>query len=151
MRDKGAWYVVAQAALMFAALLAPVLGARAASWPAAAIAVGVVVAAAGVAIAAIASVTLGRSLSPFPKPKAGSQLVEHGVFSVVRHPIYTGLTLFVIGWGLAWSSLAGIGGGVVLLAFFDIKARREERWLDATFAGYSEYKQRVKKLIPLVY
>jgi protein-S-isoprenylcysteine O-methyltransferase Ste14 len=59
--------------------------------------------------------------------------------------------VFVLGWGLIWSSLATVVGALVLLVFFDFKARREECWLEAKFAGYAEYKRRVKKLIPFIY
>ncbi|SRR6266545_5177447 len=152
MSGKGEWYVVAQAVLMPAALLAPVLGVRSASWPGTVVVGGVLLAVAGLGVAALASLALGRrSLSPFPKPRTGATLVQHGVFSVIRHPIYSGLTVFVLGWGLVWSSVATVAGALVLLVFFDVKARREERWLEAKFAGYAAYKGRVKKLIPLIY
>lgn len=151
MTGRGAGYVVAQAVLMVAALLAPAF-ARADGWPVALAVAGAIVAAAGIGMAAAASVTLGRrSLSPFPKPRTGAVLVSHGIFSVVRHPIYTGLTLLVLGWGLAWSGPVTIVGALVLLVFFDVKARREERWLVATFTEYTEYRRQVKKLVPLVY
>ena len=35
--------------------------------------------------------------------------------------------------------------------FFDIKSRREERWLMARFPAYASYRKRVRKLIPLIY
>jgi protein-S-isoprenylcysteine O-methyltransferase Ste14 len=152
MSGKGVWYVVVQAVLMLAALLAPVFGARSGSWPSAVVALGSLLAVAGVGIAAAASIALGRrSLSPLPKPRPGATLVQHGVFTLVRHPIYTGLTLFVLGWGLAWSSLLTVAGALVLLAFFDVKARREEHWLAAKFPDYAAYSQRVNKLIPFIY
>ena len=152
MSGKGAWYVVVQTVLMLAALLAPPLGLRSASWPGAVVVAGGLLAVAGLGVVVSASVALGqRSLSPFPKPRERAVLVEHGVFSVVRHPIYSGLTLFVLGWGLAWSSLATVVGALVLLVFFDVKSRREERWLDEKFADYPAYKRRVKKLVPYVY
>lgn len=152
MNGKGTGYVVVQFVLLVPALIAPLLGARSASWPVAVTVVGGLVAAAGLALTAAASVALGqRNLSPFPKPKPGAGLVQHGVFSVVRHPIYSGLTLFVLGWGLAWGSVVTLLATLVLLVFFDVKARREERWLTATFADYTDYQRRVKKLIPFIY
>ena len=42
-------------------------------------------------------------------------------------------------------------GRCVLFVFFDVKSRLEERWLTEKFAGYPEYRTRVKKLIPWVY
>src|SRR4051812_30044565 len=35
--------------------------------------------------------TLGSSLTPFPRPKADSELITGGIYACVRHPIYTGL------------------------------------------------------------
>jgi protein-S-isoprenylcysteine O-methyltransferase Ste14 len=99
----------------------------------------------------LGSVALGRNLTPFPKPTEDGSLVERRIFSVVRHPIYSGFTLFAFGWGLVWNSSATLIAALVLLFFFDIKARREERWLEAKFGSYAAYKKRVKKLIPLVY
>lgn len=153
---RGEWYVVAQAVFLPAALLAPILDTRAsdqsASWPAFTVALGGLLCAAGVVIVVLGSIALGRSnLSPFPKPKEGGSLVESGIFSVVRHPIYSGFTFFGFGWGLAWNSIAALIAALALIVFFDIKARREEFWLQEKFAGYTDYKSRVKKLIPFVY
>ena len=55
------------------------------------------------------------------------------------------------GWALAWHSIAGALLPIVLLAFFDMKARREERWLEAAYPGYGDYRKRTRKLIPFLY
>ena len=47
--------------------------------------------------------------------------------------------------------LAALGVAGLLLAFFDVKARREEAWLVAAYPGYAAYRRRVRKLVPLVY
>ncbi len=96
-------------------------------------------------------VALGRNLSPFPKPIEGGTLVTTGVYGVVRHPIYAGLILGTLGWGLLMSSFLGVGMSVVLFLFFDRKSRREEAWLMQAYAGYAGYQERVRKLIPWVY
>jgi len=94
---------------------------------------------------------LGRNLSPFPKPIEGGSLVTSGVYGIVRHPIYTGLILGTLGWGLLMSSVLGVILAVVLFLFFDRKSRREEAWLMETYPGYAEYRGRVKKLIPGIF
>jgi protein-S-isoprenylcysteine O-methyltransferase Ste14 len=94
---------------------------------------------------------LGRNLSPFPKPIEGGSLVTNGVYGMVRHPIYTGLILGTLGWGLLMSSALGLLLAVVLFLFFDRKSRREEAWLMEAYPGYAEYRARVKKLIPGIY
>jgi protein-S-isoprenylcysteine O-methyltransferase Ste14 len=39
----------------------------------------------------------------------------------------------------------------VLLIFFDIKSRREEKWLQDKYSNYTAYQKRVRKLIPFIY
>ena len=94
---------------------------------------------------------LGRNLTPFPKPIEGGTLVTSGVYGWVRHPIYTGLILGTLGWSLWRENLLGIGLAALLFVFFDLKSRREERWLMDAYPDYVEYRRRVKKLIPFVY
>lgn len=150
--ERGEWYVAAQAGLMAAVLAAPMLDGRAsASWSDATVVTGGLFVIVGLAFMVLGSVGLGRNLSPFPKPKDTSSLVETGVFAIVRHPIYTGISLCAVGWSWVNHSIAAFVAALVLLAFFDIKARREERWLQAKFSGYEAYRARVKKLIPFVY
>ena len=94
---------------------------------------------------------LGRNLSPFPKPIEGGTLITDGVYGIVRHPIYTGLILGTLGWGLLMSTVLGVFLALVLFIFFDLKARREEAWLVGAYAEYDAYRKRVKKLIPWIY
>lgn len=152
---RGEWYVVAQAGLMAAVLFAPMLDGRAfdrnALFMDPTVIAGGTLCIAGLAFLVLGSVGLGSNLSPFPKPKDVSSLVETGVFSIVRHPIYTGITLCAFGWSLACHSIAALVATLVLLTFFDLKARREERWLGAKFSSYAAYRERVRKLIPFVY
>ncbi|MGB8646713.1 MAG: isoprenylcysteine carboxylmethyltransferase family protein [Anaerolineae bacterium] len=102
-------------------------------------------------IGTLGLVRLGRNLSPFPKPIDGGQLVQTGIYGWVRHPIYSGLIFSAFGWSLLTNTLLGLALVVVLFIFFDLKSRREERWLAETYPDYTEYKQHVKKLIPGVY
>ena len=149
---RGEWYVIIQAVLMVLVLVAPKLDAHLRSPSLFGIkVVGALLCIAGSLFVILGSVGLGRNLSPFPKPKETSSLVESGVFSVVRHPIYSGVSLCAFGWGLIWNSLAALVLASALLAFFDVKARREERWLETRFSAYPAYKRRVKRLIPWVY
>lgn len=150
--ERGEWYVVAQALLMAVALAAPILDGRAdVPWSNITALAGGIFIVLGLAFMILGSVGLGSNLSPFPKPKDTSSLVETGVFAIVRHPIYTGISLCAVGWSLVNHSIAAFVVAVLLLAFFDFKARREERWLEEKFSGYKAYRARAKKLIPFVY
>jgi protein-S-isoprenylcysteine O-methyltransferase Ste14 len=94
---------------------------------------------------------LRSSLTPFPKPLPGAQLVDTGSYRLARHPIYGGLILGAFGWGLGTASPLALVGAAVLAGFFDLKSRREEIWLAEQFAGYTAYRRRTRRLLPWVY
>lgn len=94
---------------------------------------------------------LGKNLTAFPRPIEGGALVTNGPYAYVRHPIYSGLILGTLGWAVFRTNSLGVALALVLLVFFDLKSRQEERWLSETYAGYGEYQRRVRKLIPWVY
>jgi protein-S-isoprenylcysteine O-methyltransferase Ste14 len=96
-------------------------------------------------------VDLRENLTPFPLPLPGARLVDTGAYRLARHPIYGGLILGALGWGLLTASPAAIVGAGVLAVFFDLKSRREEIWLAAQFAGYPAYRSRTRRLIPWLY
>lgn len=96
-------------------------------------------------------VGLGRNLTALPHPKDDAQLVTDGPYRLVRHPIYSGLILVSLAWGLLWGSPFLILLGAGLFLFFDIKSRREEAWLRHRYPGYANYARRTRKLIPFIY
>jgi protein-S-isoprenylcysteine O-methyltransferase Ste14 len=102
---------------------------------------GYVIAALGLALAVWAGVTMGQSLSPFPKPRRRAELVDHGPFRVLRHPIYVGGALFFAGLSLVFSAW-GLALTAVLAVFWLAKARLEERHLLERFPEYAEYRRR---------
>ncbi|HXR27757.1 MAG TPA: isoprenylcysteine carboxylmethyltransferase family protein [Candidatus Baltobacteraceae bacterium] len=94
---------------------------------------------------------LRASLSPFPRPVAGAPLVDTGAYRLIRHPIYSGLVLAAVGWGLlAGSPLTLLAAGALFLLFAG-KSRREEAWLLAAHPAYAAYQRRTKRLVPWVY
>lgn len=94
---------------------------------------------------------LGANLTPLPYPKEYGVLVQTGVYGVVRHCLYSGLIMAALAWTLVQLSLSHLVGVAVLFLFFDVKAHKEEVWLMEKYPEYTEYQQRVKKLIPWVY
>ena len=151
--SRGEWYVIGQALLSLAFLFAPRLDGRTPTRLDIAVIAGGVLFIIGLGFIVVGTIGLGRgnSLSAFPKPRDNASLVTSGVFSIVRHPIYSGFIFLALGWSLLWSSVAAFVAALALLIFFDIKARREERWLEAKFSDYAAYKQHIKKLIPFLY
>lgn len=109
-------------------------------------------------LAALASVLLGKglldlgkNLTPLPYPRDDGELVQTGVYSIVRHCLYSGLILLAIAFTCWTVSLTHAIATLVLFIFFDRKAAKEEQWLSEKYSDYSEYQTRVKKLLPWVY
>lgn len=94
---------------------------------------------------------LGNNLTPLPYPKSDGELVQSGMYGIVRHPLYSGLILLALAWTIAQLSLSHLVWAIVGILFFNVKASREEAWLTEKYPGYSSYQQHVKKLIPWVY
>lgn len=152
---RGEWYVVVQFILLALVAFGPRTLPGLPQWspPLSTISpiVGLILGAGGGLLALAGLLHLGRNLTPLPHPKDDATLVEAGVYGLVRHPIYSGLILGAFGWALIHSSPPALLYASILLVFFDLKSRREERWLRAKFPRYAAYQQRVKKLIPFVY
>ena len=96
------------------------------------------------------AVSLGRNLTPFPKPSASARLVQTGIYGLMRHPLYTAVFCGSVGWSLVWRSWPALLAALALAPFLDAKARREERWLRQRFPEYAGYEQRVRRFIPWI-
>ena len=147
--ERGGWWVVAQGAVFACALVLGLVGPR---WPSevAFAVVGVIVAAGGLALIGGGMGALGPALTPFPKPKADTSVRDSGMYRHVRHPIYGGLSVVAVGWGLFARPL-GLVGAAALGLFFELKSRREEHWLIAHDAAYESYMARVRwRFVPWI-
>ena len=105
----------------------------------------------GATLSIWSATNLGRSLTPFPRPLPDGQLVTRGAYRFVRHPIYLGVLLCAFGFALASLSPLRLVLSAILFVFFDMKSRREEKWLEQQYPEYEIYKKRVKKLLPWIY
>ena len=83
---------------------------------------------------------------------SGQKVVSTGLYGLVRHPMYTGNVLMLVGLPLALGSywaLALVIPGVAVLA---ARIRDEEKLLGEELDGYREYTQKVRsRLIPYVW
>jgi protein-S-isoprenylcysteine O-methyltransferase Ste14 len=95
--------------------------------------------------------SLGRNLTPFPKPSASSSLVQAGIYGLIRHPLYLAVFFGAVGWALVWRSWPALLAALALAPLFDAKARLEERWLRQRFPEYAAYEQRVRRFVPWIY
>lgn len=152
---RGEWFVVIQALILALVVLGPRTLTGLPAWPAAlaniAGWVGLLMLAAGGVTSVIAALHLGPNLTPLPHPKDSATLIESGLYGIVRHPIYFALIVMAVAWALFVQGTLTLLYAALLVAFFDIKARREEKWLARRFPAYEDYSRRVKKLIPYIY
>lgn len=151
---RGGGWVVVQVVLLAAIFASALAGA---GWPSAiapvAYALGTVLMVAGATLllAGGGGLTRVSAVTPFPAPRFGSDLQTGGVYRLVRHPMYGGGILVGLGWSTIFATFVGLLLAVALAGFAYLKARREETWLEETFAGYSEYRQKTRHmLIPFV-
>jgi protein-S-isoprenylcysteine O-methyltransferase Ste14 len=112
--------------------------------------VGFVLFAAGLLVAIWARVNLGRNWGMPMSEKADAELVTSGPYRAVRHPIYSGLILAMVGTAVAvrpyWIVVA-----LLLGAYFVYAAFMEERRMTAQFpTAYPPYRARTKMLVPFV-
>jgi len=82
----------------------------------------------------------------------GQTVVTTGLYGHVRHPMYAGAIVFLIGTSLllgSWWGLVGVLGLAVLLG---LRIQIEEKTLRAGLQGYGDYAAQVRyRLIPLVW
>ena len=146
--ERGGLWLAGQGPLMLAAIaLPPWLG----DYQPTIGGLGIAMMAAGLALGIGSRRALGASFTPFPRPAEGGAHVARGPYRFVRHPMYVALILTFAGWALVWGSVAGGVATALLLVFFDLKARREERWLADTYPGYADYRRRVSRFLPRIY
>ena len=145
--QRGGVWVLMQSFLLAAVILLAVFYRGGGFHPVAVIAgVALLIIAAGVALAG--TLALGRNLTPFPKPGAQAQLVRHGIYAVIRHPLYVSVMAGAMGWAWVWQSWPASLAAASLIPFFLAKARREERWLRDQFPEYADYARQVRGFVP---
>lgn len=112
-------------------------------------ALAVLLTATGIAFAIWARFYIGENWSSAVSIKVGHQLIRTGPYSWVRHPIYSGLLLAMIGSALARREPRGLIAFVLLWLGFWIKSRMEEGFMHKAFGSeYQEYSRSTGALIP---
>jgi protein-S-isoprenylcysteine O-methyltransferase Ste14 len=105
----------------------------------------------GIAFAIWSRFVLGASWSATVRVHAGQRVVRTGPYAFVAHPIYTGISLALLGTALVAGTLGNALGFALVVVSFCLKARKEERLMSAEFgAAYVDYRRGVKFMIPFV-
>ena len=115
-------------------------------------ATAVALTAAGVAFAIWARFYIGQNWSSAVSVKVDHQLIRTGPYAWVRHPIYSGFLLAMVGTAIARREPRGILAFALLWFGLWIKSRMEERFMLKTFgAEYEDYSRSTGALIPKVH
>jgi protein-S-isoprenylcysteine O-methyltransferase Ste14 len=105
----------------------------------------------GLALAVWARVYIGRNWGMPMTEKAEPELVTTGPYHTIRHPIYSGMILAMIGTTIA-VSLYWLIAVALLGGYFIYSAVMEERYMVKRFPeAYSRYKRSSKMLIPFIF
>jgi len=105
----------------------------------------------GLGFSALARAYLGRNWSVEVTIKNQHELVRSGPYAVVRHPIYAGMLLALIGTALMIGNWRALIGLALIVAAVLRKLTIEERFMAEQFGeAYSRYRADVPALIPFL-
>jgi protein-S-isoprenylcysteine O-methyltransferase Ste14 len=111
---------------------------------------GIAITALGLGIAIAARIYLGGNWSARVEIKEEHALIRTGPYRYVRHPIYSGILLALLGSAIAldrWRALLGFG---LIFAALWLKARHEEERLRQVLPDYDTYASQTAALIPFL-
>ena len=110
---------------------------------------GVLLTAAGIGVAFWARWHLGTNWSGVVTLKEGHELIRTGPYRTIRHPIYTGILLALLGTAITLGHVRALLMVAIVWLSFYLKARREESFLSQEFGpGFAEHKQHTGMFLP---
>ncbi len=101
-----------------------------------------------VAFAGLREFSKANTTSDPIRIQEASTVVTTGIYRFTRNPMYLGLTLMSIGWGLRLGTAIGMaaGTGLLLVTLTLLQIRPEERALTAAFGdAYTDYASSVRR------
>lgn len=114
--------------------------------------VGAVITIGGLLFAVWAREHLGRNWSRSVTIKQDHELITTGPYSVLRHPIYTGILVGFFGTAIAISEVRGFVTLALIFVVFWVKLSMEEKWMHSQFGEtYAAYVQRTAALVPYLF
>jgi protein-S-isoprenylcysteine O-methyltransferase Ste14 len=93
----------------------------------------------------------GQYITANPVPRHSAVLRTTGIYSIIRHPMYMGALIGLIGLSLAFNAYYTSLLNIIMICFFVIKINFEERHLVEKFPEYRAYQKKTKKLVPYIY
>lgn len=111
---------------------------------------GATLATLGAIVAFAARVVIGRNWSIPGTRRSDTELVTSGPYKRVRHPIYSGILLMMVGTAIGLAPVFLLPTLAVAI-YFVASARAEERYMAERFPDdYPAYRARTKMLIPFL-
>jgi protein-S-isoprenylcysteine O-methyltransferase Ste14 len=88
-----------------------------------------------------------------PSLRKKSNLITSGIYSIIRHPIYSGTLISVLGWAILFKSIISIIYFPLLCLLYTVAIILEEKGLIEDYGDqYIDYKKKVtKRLIPFIF
>jgi protein-S-isoprenylcysteine O-methyltransferase Ste14 len=112
---------------------------------------GLALTAGGIGFAIWARLWIGRNWSGLVTIKEHHELIQSGPYAMVRHPIYSGFLLAILGTAILHGEWLGLLSFPLAALGWTLKLRTEESFMTQQFGNtYLDYKSRVKALVPFV-
>ena len=113
---------------------------------------GVLIFIVGLIITVNAQMTLKLNYSSTLRIREGHQLITHGIYKYVRHPVYSGVILRAFAISIYATSLLGFLFALTAIPLFNYRIGVEEKMLIKEFGDeYLEYTKATWKLLPYIY
>ncbi|MHB8203252.1 MAG: methyltransferase [Desulfomonilaceae bacterium] len=113
--------------------------------------VGAIIGICGFGAAYLAYRELGRNFRVFAAPRRSGKLISTGIYSNVRHPMYTAVMFAFLGYIIYWGSLWCFPLWLAMTILYIVKAWKEEDVLKQRYPGYEDYQKRSWKFFPYIY
>jgi protein-S-isoprenylcysteine O-methyltransferase Ste14/rhodanese-related sulfurtransferase len=106
---------------------------------------------AGLGLGILSFRALGRNFRVYAAPRRSGTLITGGVYSRIRHPMYTGVIIGLLGYVLFFGSTSFLPVWLAVVLLYVIKAVKEERILADKYPDYEQYRMRTWRFLPYVY
>lgn len=91
------------------------------------------------------------NIAILPRPKDDAELITSGIYSYIRHPMYSSIFVFFLAVMLTNPTvLTGVMYGMLVVTLY-LKSRAEEVYLAEQFTGYVHYRTQSKRFIPWIW
>ena len=115
------------------------------------LATGAAAAGAGLALYLMSHVYLRGNWSISASVVQGQELITTGLYSRVRHPMYSSMVIITLGSGILIDNYLVIAAAVPVAAVYYLRARREEELLAQEFPRYLEYARKTRAFVPGIF